>query len=581
MLKSGTWPGNVAVGPLSDMDSSGSCDSVISTNSGCSDDSMEHLTPEERACLMFLEETIEALEVEEDSGLSTDEPDLVTKAKDQIRVNGISSLVSQSDSLGMPTPPSPAAADPAHMTFTPQGETEHHAPNQNSEPQSAPSSPLLESAPGCTTPSAANQTEATGLTLNGACDPESVTSTWTCSDEETSEIDLSIFPPPSDFKDDLDPDSLPEELNDVPAPPEFSTEPEPHVEPVQLNSTDSVDKISETSSLTEDPPPSLPANASGSLSNPPPEFTPPRSPPPVAPKPKKLPGNIVLPSQKAAAGSSDGSVRPLPTSSDRLMEDHRKVHTEALRKLGLLKEKQEETSLVRNPNGSKYRRSWNGPSPPLTPSYTHLSSPLQTSPSPQFVPSAAALPAPPPPPPPPTQDPVVLPVPTAFCDSIRPLPSLNKLPAGADVPDAAASIPAPASVQQLTSPKVTDKKSAAPQPPAVGLSFHLTGPNPDRANQRAIGEQSPQPPLSSRPRPASPGSRRDVPSAKGEDVQAAPTASKQLDAQRAPHAHNVLQQSRESSKLPRSQGISVLICPRPENVEGRREALKKLGLLRD
>ena len=36
---------------------------------------MEHLSAEERACLIFLEETIESLEVEEDSGLSTDEPE--------------------------------------------------------------------------------------------------------------------------------------------------------------------------------------------------------------------------------------------------------------------------------------------------------------------------------------------------------------------------------------------------------------------------------------------------------------------------------------------------------------------------
>lgn len=40
-----------------------------------SDDSLEHLSPEERACLMFLEETIESLDAEDDSGLSNDEPD--------------------------------------------------------------------------------------------------------------------------------------------------------------------------------------------------------------------------------------------------------------------------------------------------------------------------------------------------------------------------------------------------------------------------------------------------------------------------------------------------------------------------
>lgn len=55
-----------------------------------SDDSMEHLSAEERACLMYLEETIEALEVQEDSGLSNDEPDPVLRAEKmgQMRVNG-------------------------------------------------------------------------------------------------------------------------------------------------------------------------------------------------------------------------------------------------------------------------------------------------------------------------------------------------------------------------------------------------------------------------------------------------------------------------------------------------------------
>lgn len=38
---------------------------------------------------MFLEETIEALEVQEDSGLSNDEPDSWTIAKDHTRVNGV------------------------------------------------------------------------------------------------------------------------------------------------------------------------------------------------------------------------------------------------------------------------------------------------------------------------------------------------------------------------------------------------------------------------------------------------------------------------------------------------------------
>lgn len=40
-----------------------------------SDDSLEHLSAEEKACLMFLEETIESLDNEDDSGVSHDEPE--------------------------------------------------------------------------------------------------------------------------------------------------------------------------------------------------------------------------------------------------------------------------------------------------------------------------------------------------------------------------------------------------------------------------------------------------------------------------------------------------------------------------
>lgn len=51
---------------------------------------MEHLSAEERACLMYLEETIEALEVQEDSGLSNDEQDLAPgeEKQRQMRVEG-------------------------------------------------------------------------------------------------------------------------------------------------------------------------------------------------------------------------------------------------------------------------------------------------------------------------------------------------------------------------------------------------------------------------------------------------------------------------------------------------------------
>ncbi|XP_041953420.1 specifically androgen-regulated gene protein isoform X2 [Alosa sapidissima] len=75
MSKSDTWPGGVAMETVISKDSAGSYDSVISMDSNHSDDSLMYFAPDVRASLMFLEETIESLELEEDSGLSNDELD--------------------------------------------------------------------------------------------------------------------------------------------------------------------------------------------------------------------------------------------------------------------------------------------------------------------------------------------------------------------------------------------------------------------------------------------------------------------------------------------------------------------------
>ncbi|NWS96979.1 SARG protein, partial [Mionectes macconnelli] len=63
---------------------SGSCDSMISTTSNHSqrsDNSYDYLSVEEKECLMFLEETIGSLDAEADSGVSTDETDYAEPSK--------------------------------------------------------------------------------------------------------------------------------------------------------------------------------------------------------------------------------------------------------------------------------------------------------------------------------------------------------------------------------------------------------------------------------------------------------------------------------------------------------------------
>nr|XP_033774501.1 specifically androgen-regulated gene protein isoform X2 [Geotrypetes seraphini]XP_033774503.1 specifically androgen-regulated gene protein isoform X2 [Geotrypetes seraphini]XP_033774504.1 specifically androgen-regulated gene protein isoform X2 [Geotrypetes seraphini] len=79
MPESELWTGNCGMESMS----SGSCDSVVSitsNHSAFSDECYDHLSAEERECLMFLEETIDSLDVEVDSRVSTDESERVDEA---------------------------------------------------------------------------------------------------------------------------------------------------------------------------------------------------------------------------------------------------------------------------------------------------------------------------------------------------------------------------------------------------------------------------------------------------------------------------------------------------------------------
>ncbi|XP_016350043.1 specifically androgen-regulated gene protein-like isoform X1 [Sinocyclocheilus anshuiensis] len=69
------WQDGKCLDTMGEIDSNGSCDSMVSFNSCFSDESLEYLSAEEKACLMYLEETIQSLDTADDSGLSNDETD--------------------------------------------------------------------------------------------------------------------------------------------------------------------------------------------------------------------------------------------------------------------------------------------------------------------------------------------------------------------------------------------------------------------------------------------------------------------------------------------------------------------------
>ncbi|XP_027876240.1 specifically androgen-regulated gene protein isoform X2 [Xiphophorus couchianus] len=706
MSKSGTWPGNVAMESLSNMDSAGSYDSVISTNSAWSEDSMEYLSAEEKACLMFLEETIEALEVQEDSGLSNDEPDMWSKTEpqDQIRSNDVPTEMLKSGSLRISTlSPHTTAVSPSAGLTTEYG-TEHHAANQNSNPQSASTSAVsmkdvktedlgvetdpLVSNSGYTTSSSDKTVDVSKL--DGDLVLENVTNSG-----DASENDLDIIPPPTDFRDEPEPDLLPEAMTVVPPPAAMTVEamtmvpppetmtvvpppetmtvvpppetmtvvpppeamtvvpppeaitvesmtvvPPPEamtvVLPPETITVEAMTVVPPPETMTVVPPPAamtveatsvvLPPEATASpppsngftkqkqtvdveqmrmrasvkrsvvdssaaedssskasevasllpQMNPPTEPLEPRNPPAVAPKPKKLPSSIILKSPKTPTLVSHGNPgHSVPSHSDRMLLDPQKVHMEALKKLGLLKENKEEASRAVSPKislkSASYKWSPASPSPPVspaalltppvTPSLTPVISPLQAivpqqSVQAPIVPPSASSASPP------IEDADILPAPAAFSDGFG--PSGDELPAVTEAPFS--------TLPNTSPPKGISMKSATLERSGLGLSSQMFNRS---LLEITDDEQDPKHLRNTRPRPASLGTRKDFSHTKGEGLVASGTSESQKS-QPTQAFHR-----RESSKLPRSQGISVMICPRAENEEDRRQALKKLGLLRD
>ncbi|XP_068609756.1 specifically androgen-regulated gene protein [Brachionichthys hirsutus] len=528
MPKSDMWPGGIAMQSMSNMDSAGRCDSIISLNSGYSGDSMEHLSAEEKACLMYLEETIESLEGNEDSGLSTGEPESVSEAGKEIRMKGNDVSNFKSEFRG-----------------SQESDQAQHVPvNETSEPQSVfvPAANTKASADHVTRPELPATDSLTGFQMHPSTAHTELSPDGKLkivSSVSRSEIDAALIPPPSDFMDDPRPQLEPEKSGRRSSP----GVQEPSNSPPEMST--------------------LPTSTSPQI-RPHPEIAEPRSPPAVAPKPKKLPPNIILKSHKPAA--ADGSsVHPLSAGSDRQLLDPQKVRMEALRKLGLLKSDEMDSGPILSPKVSpQARRSWAAPSPPVspaalhipptTPSHVDVESTLPAS-SPLHSPAARTSPGPP------AVQSYGFPATAGFSDTNSTLMPDNGVSTVGDVSGAVLD------TQLNTSPRAPGKaltscrdvKSATMEHSVVGMN--------------SLGQLR-----NIRPRPASMGCGLEFSINHGAATKAGRASGKEPD---TPMPPPTLEHSGDSQKLLRSQGVSVLICPRSENEDDRREALKRLGLLRD
>ncbi|KAJ8257421.1 hypothetical protein GJAV_G00185430 [Gymnothorax javanicus] len=536
-----SWPGYIAMDSVTSMDSAGSCDSVVSVNSAFSDDSLEYLSAEERACLMFLEETIESLEAEEDSGLSTDE---------------------REDRL-----PVPDESDYPHSDPTVEPD-KHHKPSH-----------LVQHLLALADRNSSIQPKDEVVTETEA-EPISV--------RPTSLIDLppdrvDLVHQPIDTNPDTDPcqsdqrAALSSTLLLIPPPTDFRDEPKSVVlrgggtpKPKRPLSEADIMKILKRSVSKEEAKPSIETADDQSLdsSDSPPPFEPQlpaplevdelKSPPPaVAPKPKQLPPNIILKSHKgiipSPVSSPDQSIGSSCTSpSDMVLMDPQKVRMEALRKLGLLKDDETDSGPTLSPRieSPKLRRSLEPSPSPLIPAHADfpqtdapeaLTSPTlppametqgsrfrgeyrerSSSDLPSFIPSSRAL---------------SMGVKSATLERLGPSPSYTSMSRYSSDSDEDEPFEAP------TASSLVQLRNARPRPVSLG-------------NGRDF-----RPIQGDHPQTVSPFSTMDQSTEFGDSIQ---------------HLH-----SSDSPRFPRPQCVSVLINPHSLSDEDHREALRKLGLLED
>ncbi|XP_007233491.3 specifically androgen-regulated gene protein [Astyanax mexicanus] len=220
MPASDTWPCKDAMEPLVSMNSASSCDSMVSTNSGFSDDSMEHLSAEERACLMFLEETIEALEAEDDSGVSNDEPDVLSPATkvDHLRPGGqtkaeeLSSHYDPNKILGKDHKPNGLPTQLVLTNGNESGEPAKLPPNPTTVEPIADESDELADLPPAFIPEPPVMADPSSDSKTKECPPKTQLEPMLDQMPKTqkfisvpSDMLMELIPPPSDFMDEPEP----------------------------------------------------------------------------------------------------------------------------------------------------------------------------------------------------------------------------------------------------------------------------------------------------------------------------------------------------------------------------------------
>ncbi|XP_045154073.1 specifically androgen-regulated gene protein [Echinops telfairi] len=624
------WPEGLGSEPGSRI---GSCDSMMSaasTHSGSSDSSYDFLSAAEKECLLFLEETIGSLDTEADSGLSTDESEPATTP--------------QASRAPPPTQPAPQA-HPEKTTVQPASVSRRKTlfnASQTSEPQglgfksgshSLPrnihisrSQKLRKSATETQLPnSGASQAPVPETESQGASQSSQRILAPASPQEATPHLDVVLIPPPEAFR-----DSLPEQRgadlrskgsgqSSSTAHFLLATSPQKRAE---ASTGTMFQKPTEKGSVggpgQAGPSPALSSPNAGAEDAhlPPAGDTNARPVPLTAPKPRKLPPNIVLKSSRSSFHSDShhwlsphSEVAPgdsgLVSGS---LQEQRKARREALEKLGLPQDQDESSLHLSKPTSSLRLKEPPARATALSPP----AGPAQVSAAVSASGKAQAFPTPPPgrgasavkvPAPAPAKGPSPVKASAAAPALGSSSPGKVLIPAQEPSPGkASAAKSTPMSIPKATrtnSPPTLAKpasglilqesnipglrqmnfKSKTLERSGVGLSSYLSAekdPSPQTSSSLEKGsfldKISPSVLRSTRPRPASLGTGKDF-----EGIQ----VGKLADLKQEQDSKRFSLSGHSRDKLPRPPCISVRISPKGVPEEHRREALKKLGLLKE
>ncbi|XP_057626208.1 specifically androgen-regulated gene protein isoform X2 [Chionomys nivalis] len=600
MPKKELWPAGPCSEPVTHI---GSCDrmmSTTSTHSGSGDNSYDFLSAEEKECLLFLEKTIGSLEAEADSGLSTDESEPATSPQ-SFRTPPLTQKTPQGNPEEIDSQHVPAPARVSQFSGPPESPSLGLRSGSYSLPRNlhlGRSQNIRES----TTQTNSHVSETSEVFL---AEPEKGQTSQDAkpiqppapSQETALDLNIVLIPPPEAFQDskpkqsgEESPPKEPGEKRHTPQAHTVVSSQKKEETPSETMSHKAAeqgwtegsqqpqqppDKSSQNTRAEEAP---LPSGVKPSL----------QQAPPTTSKPRRLPPNIVLKSSRSSFHShpqnwlSNHSEATDSGPDPSSLQEQKKARREALEKLGLPQDQDDPSLLINKRTTSLKVKAARAQSPSQAQATAQQASPA-------LVPGAASAAR--------KASPVKAVTPVASSGK-------NWIPTQETPPGkvaAAKSMPIPipkaskgnsSLTQPKPDPRLTLQESSIPglrqinfksntlERSGVGLSSYLSAAEKDSkcrtsaslGKSPVLDKVSPSVLRNSRPRPASLGMGKDFAEIK---------EGKLVGLEQSQHSQHLAFQGQSRDKLPRPPCVSVKISPKDIPDGHRREALKKLGLLKE